>query len=121
MRPAHAIIDLGALRHNYLLAKQFSGARALAVIKANAYGHGAIRCAQTLTESADGFAVACIEEALLLRHAGIQKPILLLEGWFDPTELPLIQQYDLWVVIHQHGQLRDLADAHLVRPLQVTL
>ncbi|CEA06609.1 alanine racemase [Pseudomonas saudimassiliensis] len=121
MRPAHALIDLGALRHNYQLARQLYGNKALAVIKANAYGHGAIRCAQTLAESADGFAVACIEEALLLRHAGIQKPILLLEGWFDPTELPLIQQYDLWVVIHHHGQLRDLDEAHIEHPLQVWL
>lgn len=121
MRPAHAVIDLGALRHNYQLAKQFSGTRALAVIKANAYGHGAIRCAQTLSASADGFAVACIEEALLLRNAGIQQPILLLEGWFDATELALIQQYDFWVVIHHHGQLRDLAEAAIERPLHVWL
>ncbi|HIQ52796.1 MAG TPA: alanine racemase, partial [Pseudomonas pachastrellae] len=45
MRPAHALIDLSALRHNYQLAKSLSGCRAFAVIKANAYGHGAVRCA----------------------------------------------------------------------------
>ncbi|WP_193075506.1 alanine racemase [Pseudomonas sp. FME51] len=121
MRPAHALIDLGALRHNYQLAKQLSGNKALAVIKANAYGHGAVRCAQALCASADGFAVACIEEALLLRNAGIQQPILLLEGWFDAAELMLIQQYNLWVVIHHHGQLRDLAEADIERPLHVWL
>ena len=48
MRPAHALIDLNALRHNYLLAKSLSGQRALAVIKANAYGHGAVQCAAAL-------------------------------------------------------------------------
>ena len=48
MRPAHALIDLSALRHNYQLAKSLSGCRAFAVIKANAYGHGAVRCAEAL-------------------------------------------------------------------------
>lgn len=121
MRPAHVLIDLNALRHNYQLAKQLSGNKALAVIKANAYGHGAVRCAQALGETADGFAVACIEEALLLRQAGIKQPILLLEGWFDVTELPLIQQYNLWVVVHHHGQLRDLSEAHITQPLHIWL
>ena len=72
MRPARALIDLQALRHNYQLARESSGARALAVIKADAYGHGAVRCAQALEAEADGFAVACIEEALELRAAGIR-------------------------------------------------
>ncbi|MEJ6654846.1 MAG: alanine racemase [Pseudomonas sp.] len=121
MRPAHALIDLGALRHNYQMAKHLSGNRALAVIKANAFGHGAVRCAQALSASADGFAVACIEEALLLRNAGIQQPILLLEGWFDAMELALIQQHDFWVVIHHHGQLRDLAETEIQHPLNIWL
>ena len=72
MRPARALIDLQALRHNYQLARELSGARALAVVKADAYGHGAVRCAQALEAEADGFAVACIEEALALREAGIR-------------------------------------------------
>ena len=50
MRPAHALIDLSALRHNYQLAKSLSGCRAFAVIKANAYGHGAVRAASALLE-----------------------------------------------------------------------
>lgn len=66
MRPARALIDLQALRHNYRIARELSGARALAVVKADAYGHGAVRCAQALEAEADGFAVACIEEALAL-------------------------------------------------------
>ncbi|SDT15946.1 alanine racemase [Halopseudomonas xinjiangensis] len=122
MRPAHAVIDLSALRHNYQFAKTLApAARALAVVKANAYGHGAVRCAEALRELADGFAVACIEEALELRQAGISQPILLLEGWFEVTELELIVEHDLWVVIHHHGQLADLAEARLARPLNVWL
>jgi alanine racemase len=100
MRPARALIDLQALRYNYQLARGLSGARALAVIKADAYGHGAVRCAQALQDEADGFAVACIEEALELRAAGICQPILLLEGFFEAAELALIEQHDLWCVVH---------------------
>ncbi|WP_170870946.1 alanine racemase, partial [Pseudomonas aeruginosa] len=73
MRPARALIDLQALRHNYRLAREATGARALAVIKADAYGHGAVRCAEALAAEADGFAVACIEEGLELREAGIRQ------------------------------------------------
>ena len=66
MRPARALIDLEALRHNYRLARRLcgrdgGGGRALAVVKADAYGHGAVRCALALQDEADGFAVACIE------------------------------------------------------------
>ena len=121
MRPAHALIDLSALRHNYQLAKSLSGCRAFAVIKANAYGHGAVRCAQALQGSADAFAVACIEEALELRAAGIREPILLLEGWFEADELPLLAEHDLWAVLHHEEQLLQLQDATLSRPLHIWL
>jgi len=82
MRPARALIDLDALAHNYRLARQLGGGRALAVVKADAYGHGALACARALDDLADGFGVACIEEAIELREAGIRSPILLLEGLF---------------------------------------
>ncbi len=96
MRPAQALIDLEALRGNYRLARQLGGGKALAVIKADAYGHGAVACARALEAEADGFGVACIEEALELRQAGIRKPVVLLEGFFDAAELPLIVEHDLW-------------------------
>ena len=121
MRPARALIDLQALRHNYQLARELSSARALAVVKADAYGHGAVRCAQALHDEADGFAVACIEEALELRSAGIRKPILLLEGFFEETELPLIEQHDLWCVVHALWQLEAIERASLRKPLRVWL
>lgn len=121
MRPARALIDLQALRHNYQLARDVSGARALAVIKADAYGHGAVRCAQALQEQADGFAVACIEEALQLREAGIRGPILLLEGFFEADELPLIEQHDLWCVVHSLWQLEAIERSAIRTPLTVWL
>lgn len=121
MRPAQALIDLAALRHNYQLARQCSGGKALAVVKADAYGHGAVLCAQALQAEADGFAVACIEEALELRAAGIAQPILLLEGFFEASELALIDQHQLWCVVHSLWQLDAIEQARLSRPLQVWL
>lgn len=121
MRPARALIDLDALRHNYRLAREMSGARALAVVKADAYGHGAVRCAQALEAEADGFAVACIEEALALREAGIRAPILLLEGFFEADELTLIDQHDLWCVIHAQWQVEAVEQARLSKPLTLWL
>ncbi|WP_350582246.1 alanine racemase [Pseudomonas sp. HY2-MNA-CIBAN-0224] len=121
MRPARALIDLQALRHNYQLASEVTGAKALAVIKADAYGHGAVRCAQALEAEADGFAVACIEEALELRAAGIRAPILLLEGFFEADELPLIVEHDFWCVVHSLWQLDAIEQATLAKPIQVWL
>ncbi len=118
-RPSKALIDLAALRSNYLTARTLHGGRALAVVKANAYGHGAVPCAQALAEIADGFAVAFAAEAFELREAGITKPILVLEGCFDSDELLAAHKANLWVVIHQESQLRALEtapiDAHSIR------
>jgi alanine racemase len=116
-RPLTATIDLAALRHNYQLAKRLHGGRVLAIVKANAYGHGAVRCAKALHDLADGFGVAAIEEAIQLRQAGIEKPIVLLEGWFDASELALIDQYQLWTAIHSASQVADIEAATLAAPL----
>jgi len=121
MRPARARIDLDALVHNYRHARQLGGARALAVVKADAYGHGAVTCARALDAEADGFGVACIEEAIELREAGIRSPILLLEGFFDATELPLIEHHQLWTVIASRWQLDLLQRHQATRPWTVWL
>ncbi|PPD52086.1 MAG: alanine racemase [Methylotenera sp.] len=119
-RPAIAHIRLDAFRHNYRVAKQ-QGGNALAVVKANAYGHGAILCAKAIANEADGFAVACLEEALALRQAGIQNPILLLEGFFEEKELAEIVANDCWLVLHAEWQVKQLLASKLVKPLQVWL
>ncbi|WMJ67688.1 alanine racemase [Stenotrophomonas sp. 24(2023)] len=121
MRPARALIDLGALRSNYRLARELGGGKALAVVKADAYGHGAVRCAQALESEADGFAVATIEEALELRQAGIRAPILLLEGIFEASELPLVAEHDLWFSVGSPWQVEALAAFDSPRPLTVWL
>ena len=120
-RPAIAHIRLDAFRHNYRIAKQFHGGKALAVIKANAYGHGAVQCAKAIENEADGFAVAAIEEALQLRAAGITAPILLLEGFFEAAELPDIVANNLWIVLHHLWQVEILLAAKLTKPLQIWL
>ncbi len=120
-RPAVANIRLDAFRHNYTLAKKLHGGRALAVIKANAYGHGAVQCARAIEDQADGFAVASIEEALVLREAGIASPILLLEGFFEDAEIPEIEDSNLWIVVHHSWQVQAILAARLSRPLTVWL
>jgi len=120
-RPAKVHIHLDAFRHNYRVAKQSHGGKALAVIKANAYGHGAIACARAIENETDGYAVACIEEALQLRQAGIQHPILLLEGFFESSELPEIIAHDLWIVVHAIWQVEILLASKLKTPVQVWL
>lgn len=73
-----AEIDCNALLHNFNIAKR-TGKKVMCVIKADAYGHGAVRCGRFLERhGADAFAVACLQEALDLRAGGITKPILVL-------------------------------------------
>ena len=121
MRPARALIDLAALRHNYPLARQLHGGRALAVVKANSYGHGAVRCAQALADEADGFAVAFLDEALELRAAGIQQPILLLEGVFAAEELADVARHGLWTAVHHEAQIEMIERTALAAPVHVWL
>ncbi len=126
-RPAKAIINLDALRHNYRLVKRLSSngqsgsSKVMAVVKADAYSHGAIQCARALADIADAFAVACIEEALELREAGIQQPLLLLEGFFDESELPDIEKYQLDFVVHNSLQLDILKKHPLKIPVKAWL
>jgi alanine racemase len=120
-RPAIAHIRLDAFRHNYRVAKQMHGGKSLAVVKANAYGHGAVQCAKSIENEADGFAVACLEEAIQLRNAGIKNPILLLEGFFEAAELPEIVANDLWIVVHAQWQIEILLAAKLAKPVHVWL
>lgn len=112
-RPARARIDLDALRHNYLLARERHRGCAVAVVKANAYGHDAVRCARALAPVADAFAVAFLGEALALREAGVRAPILVLEGAFTATELERASQLGIWMVVHHEEQVRMIERAPL--------
>lgn len=113
-RAAQAIIDLHAIRENYHVAKRLaSSSKAFAVIKANAYGHGLLPVAQALTATADGFAVACVEEAQTLRQGQIDSPILVLEGVMEASEYAAVCELALEVGIHNQLQLDWLKDSKL--------
>ncbi len=119
-RPIIAHIDQSALVHNYSVAKNTGkSTRLWAVVKANAYGHGLMRVVDALRSHADGFALLDIEEAALLREAGIRQPILLLEGVFGWDELQQAAELGLTVTIHCFEQLRMLADIGL--PVRIPL
>ncbi|MFO7592727.1 MAG: alanine racemase [Pseudomonadota bacterium] len=121
MRPTQVLIDLHALRHNLQQVRRAApGRRVMAAIKANGYGHGLERVARTLGDS-DSFGVASIEEALQLRQAGITAPITLLEGFFHPDELPLIEQHGFELVLHHSQQIEQLLAAPVTRPLRAWL
>lgn len=108
-RPIRARIAPAALLHNYRQAKQQAPqAKAWAVIKADAYGHGQWRAVQTLREEADGFALLEAENAIALREAGVKQPILLLEGIFSARDARAVAEYDLTSVIHCAEQLKML-------------
>ena len=121
-RPTKAVIDLQALRHNYQLAESLAPeSKTIPMVKANAYGHGAVKVAQALADLAPAFGVACIEEALELRSAGIKQPILLLEGAFDAAELKLAATKGFWVMVENHQQKDAIINADLALPLTIWL
>ncbi|RFC32072.1 MAG: alanine racemase [Candidatus Nitrotoga sp. MKT] len=109
-RPIQARIDLSALERNLQVARRAGSARIMAVIKANAYGHGLLRAAEALN-AAEGFALLDIRDAICLRDAGFSQTILLLEGFFTPDDLPLVAEYDLACVIHNQQQI-DMLEAY---------
>jgi len=118
---ARAEINTQALRNNLQQVRDAAPERSImAVIKANAYGHGLVSVAQAL-EQADGFAVACLAEAQQLRDAGIQKSLLLLQGIQSATELSQAQQSGLELVIHRSGQIDLLEQADSSMPVKVWL
>ncbi|OUS26747.1 alanine racemase [Gammaproteobacteria bacterium 45_16_T64] len=103
-----AVIDLSALRHNYQLIKQRAPhSQILAVVKADGYGHGLSSIARALNES-DGFGVAILEEALLLRAAGITQKIVMLEGALSIEELRQASESRVDVVVHQLEQVAEI-------------
>jgi alanine racemase len=118
-RPARALIDLDALAHNLQRVRQAAPSRrVIAIVKAEAYGHGLARVAGALNE-ADAFGVASVEEGTRLRDAGCRRPILLLEGFFSPEEILPISQLGLDVVLHHRLQMDWLEAASLPEPVRV--
>lgn len=99
-------LDGAALRHNLSLARAAApGCRVWAVIKADGYGHGMEWTARTLADTADGFAISCLEEAEVLRAAGVTQPLLVLQGPRRESDWGRCEVLDLQPVLHDEAQL----------------
>ena len=122
---ARAVVDLEAVAHNYRLVRERVGPErgVYAVVKADAYGHGAVAVAKRLSrEGADRFAVADAEEGVALRRAGVAGEILLLSR-AESGEVPRLVAYGLTATLYDLRQAEDLAAAahEASRPLPVHL
>jgi alanine racemase len=117
-----ALIDHAALRHNLSRARQAAeGCRVWAVIKADGYGHGMLRIAEGL-KAADGFAVARLDEALVLRRNGINKPVLVLSSCISRSDFEQAAEADVQVALHHPQQLAELDGiSSQIKPLRVWL
>jgi len=105
-RPISATISLGALRHNLAVARRHApGSRVLAVVKADAYGHGLQRAVRAMSD-ADGFALLELDAAVKLREAGCTRRIVMLEGFFDARDLAVLTEHRLDAVVHSSDQLK---------------
>jgi alanine racemase len=114
-------ISLPALANNLALAREAAGnSKIMAVIKADAYGHGAVAVAKALSD-ADAFAIARIDEGIQLRNHGIQKPIVVLGGIHSAREVALAIEFQLQPVIHAIADAELLDEFHPATPLPVWL
>ncbi len=110
-RLLRALIDTAALRHNLGTIRAYApGSKVMAVVKANAYGHGLVSTALALAD-ADAFAVARLEEGIELRGAGVRAPIVLLEGVFSAEQLAEAARHRFELVVHDPLQIK-LLEAH---------
>lgn len=109
-RHTRALIDSAALQHNYRLAAERAlPAQAMAVIKADGYGHGLSHVVAALDGLVAGYAVATVEEGVAIREWGSQHPIVLLEGAHDGEDWALCVRHQLQPVLHSPYQLDQLA------------
>ncbi|WP_133543492.1 alanine racemase [Mesocricetibacter intestinalis] len=122
MKAATVKISSLALKHNIQKIKQKAPhSKIIAVVKANAYGHGLKFVSKALENDVDAFGVARLEEALILRSSGIIKPIVLLEGFFSAEDLPVIAVNNIQTVVHNRQQLEALQQSVLPNPIRVWL
>ena len=118
-RPIAATIHMGALRHNLQRMREAAKGRTLwAVVKANAYGHGLLRAARAF-EEADGLALIDLCDAQKVREQGWTKRILLLEGFFDESDLPLLEKFDIETIVHNRHMIEILKTHATFKSLKV--
>ena len=121
-RKTEALIDLEAIRANHALACELAPkSKTVAVIKADAYGHGMLRVAEALQDVVPAFAVAFLDEALKLRKAGISTPILVLEGVNSTDAIETAVANSLSLVVHSEEQVSLMQQARLSKPVSIWL
>lgn len=115
-------IDLEALQNNLSHIKNKAPqSKILAMVKSNAYGHGAIAVSKALANDVDALGVSCLEEALELYFNKINKRIVIWSGFIDEKELNAITKFNFETVIHSKYQLEILQRVKLTKPLKVWL
>ena len=121
-RPTLATTDCKALRANFAaLAEACPHSKLIPMLKANGYGHGASVVAAALGDRAAAFAVASPEEAAQLRSDGIEQPLLLLEGAFEPADLLFASEHNCWLMVHNQQQIDWIEKAKLPAALRIWL
>lgn len=121
MDRAVAEIDVVALRQNlFAIRRKTPGCKIMAMVKGNAYGHGIVTISKHLLD-ADYFGVACIDEALALRHSGIIQPIVLTTGFYDKDDLDILIEHNIQPVIFSDEQIELIKKAKPKNPLNVWL
>jgi len=104
-RSVQISVNLKTLRQNYERCRELAGSKAFAVIKADAYGHGADAVASYLSPIADGFAVVTVGEGVAVRDAGIAQPIMVMQGPQDDADINAIYEHGLWPCLHDEAQI----------------
>lgn len=120
-RPLVATVHIAALQHNLSIAKQRAPAsKVWAIVKANAYGHGLARGMKGFA-AADGLGLIELDGAVRLRELGWQKPILLLEGFFEPADLKTVMDHRLQTAVHCNEQIAMIERTKITSPIDVHL
>lgn len=121
-RTAFAILSTENLLHNItVIRNQAPCSKMVAMVKANAYGHGLRSVSLRIQHAVDMLGVSCIDEAIALRKAGVKIPILLAEGVFEPRELVIASAEKFAVTFHTTTQIEWLKNALLPRPIDAWL
>ncbi|MFP3036590.1 MAG: alanine racemase [Arsenophonus sp. ER-BJ3-MAG3] len=120
MKVVTAVIRRHALRQNLKQVRKIAPySRIIAIVKANAYGHGLLETSHTINDLVDSFGVSRINEAIILRKNGINKSILLLEGFFDLDSLSIITKHSINIVVQNIEQIKILEQIKLKKPIKV--
>jgi alanine racemase len=115
LRPTYAVVSRGRLRDNLAAVKACAApARVMAILKANAYGHGLEAVARCLAAQADSFGVALVEEGIALRRLGIDNPVLVMGGIWT-RQIPLFLEHGLSFTVPSVARLRDIEEAAAAR------